>query len=147
MFFPSDEAIPRLSTINNIPVTRQDVMRSIDIYGRDRNSIRGKLTGSKTKAIPIESVWKPTEQIQFLSIDLFFIDGDGYLIAVMSPVDYTLVVHIKNRKTAVLRGALWSILAKIDEQHFQVSHILTDNEGGITALFTELQRAEPCRCR
>ena len=59
----------------------------------------------------------------------------------MSPVDYTLVVHIKNRKTAVLRGALWSILAKIDEQHFQVSHILTDNEGGITALFTELQQA------
>ena len=60
-------------------------MRSIDIYGRDRNAIRGKLTDSKTKAIPIESVWKPTEQIQFLSIDLFFIDGDVYLIAVMSP--------------------------------------------------------------
>ena len=45
------------------------------------------------------------------------------------PVDYTLVVHIENLKTAVLRGALWSILAKIDEQHLQVSHILTDNEG------------------
>ncbi len=44
---------------------------------------------------------------------LFFVDGDGYMIAVMSPLDYTSVLHIKNRKT---RGALlWKILAKIDQ--------------------------------
>ena len=73
---------------------------------------------------------------------LFFVDGDGYMIAVMSPLDYTSVLHIKNRKTAVLmRGALWKILAKIDQQHYEVSYILTDNEGGVTALFPELQRA------
>ena len=141
LFFPSDEAIPRLSSINNIPVTRQDIIRSIDIFGRDRNAIRGKLTDSKTETIPLEPAWKPTDQPQFLSIDLFFIDGDGYMIAVMSPLDYTAVVHIKNRKTAVLRGALWKILSKIDQQHYEVSYILTDNEGGITALFPELQQA------
>ena len=117
-------------------------MRSIDIFGKDRNAIRGKLTDSKTDTIYLEeSSWKPTDQPQFLSIDLFFIDGDGYLIAVMSPLDYTLTVHIKNRKTAVLRGALWSILAKIDQQHYTVNYILTDNEGGITAFFVELERA------
>ena len=59
----------------------------------------------------------------------------------MSPLDYTSVLHIKNRKTAVLRGALWKILAKIDQQHYEVSYILTDNEGGVIALFSELQRA------
>lgn len=142
LFFPSDEAIPRLNSINNIPITRQDIMRSIDIFGKDRNAIRGKLTDSKTDTIYLEeSSWKPTDQPQFLSIDLFFIDGDGYLIAVMSPLDYTSTVHIKNRKTAVLRGALWSILAKIDQQHYTVNYILTDNEGGITAFFVELERA------
>ena len=141
LFYPSDEAIPKLSSINNIPVTRKDIMRSIDIFGRDKNAIRGKLTDSKTETIPLEPAWKPTEQAQFLSVDLFFIDGDGYMIAVMSPLDYTSVVHIKNRKTAVLRGALWKILAKIDQQHYEVSYILTDNEGGVTALFPELQRA------
>jgi hypothetical protein len=141
LFYPSDEAIPKLSSINNIPVTRKDITRSIDIFGRDKNAIRGKLTDSKTETIPLEPAWKPTEQDQFLSVDLFFIDGDGYMIAVMSPLDYTSVVHIKNRKTAVLRGALWKILAKIDQQHYEVSYILTDNEGGVTALFPELQRA------
>ncbi len=141
LFFPSDEAIPRLSSINNIPVTRQDIMRSIDIFGRDRSAIRGKLTDSKTETIPMEPAWKPIDQPQFLSVDLFFIDGDGYLIAVMSPLDYTAVVHIPNRKTAALRGALWKILGKIDQQHYEVSYILTDNEGGIAALFPELERA------
>jgi len=141
LFFPSDEAIPRLSSINNIPVTRQDIMRSIDIFGRDRSAIRGKLTDSKTETIPMEPAWKPVDQPQFLSVDLFFIDGDGYLIAVMSPLDYTAVVHIPNRKTAALRGALWKILGKIDQQHYEVTYILTDNEGGIAALFPELERA------
>jgi hypothetical protein len=94
LFFPSDEAIPRLSSINNIPVTRQDIMRSIDIFGRDRSAIRGKLTDSKTETIPMEPVWKSTDQPQFLSVDLFFIDGDGYLITVMSPLDYTAVIPL-----------------------------------------------------
>jgi len=141
LFFPSDEAIPKLNSINNIPITRQDIMRSIDIFGRDRNAIRGKLTDSKTETVPMEPGWKPNDQSQTLSTDLFFIDGDGYMIAVMSPVDYTFVVHIKKRKTAVLRGALWKILSEIDQQQYDVSYILTDNEGGITALFPELQRA------
>jgi hypothetical protein len=55
----------------------------------------------------------------------------------MSPLDYIAVVHIPNRKTAALRGALWKILGKINQQHYEVSHILTDNEGGIAALFPE----------
>ena len=152
LFFPSVEAIPSLSSINNIPVTRQDIMRSIDIFGRDRSAIRRKLTDSKTETVPMEPAWKPIDQPQFLSVDLFFIDGDGYLIAVMSPLDYTAVVHIPNRKTAALRGVLWKLLGKIDQQHYEVSYILTDNEGGIAALFPELARAsglrnQPCRRR
>jgi hypothetical protein len=116
-------------------------MRSIDIFGRDRSALRGKLTDSKTETIHMEPAWKPTDQPQLLSVDLFFIDGDGYLIAVMSHLDYTAAVHIPSRKTAALRGALWKILSKIDQQHYEVSHILTDNEDGIAALFPELERA------
>ena len=59
----------------------------------------------------------------------------------MNPLDYTAVLHILNRKTAALRGALWKILGKIDQQYYEVSYILMDNEGGIAALFPELERA------
>ena len=49
--FPADETIPRLQTIINIPTTRKDLVRSVDIYGKDRNSLRGKATKKKTKTI------------------------------------------------------------------------------------------------
>ena len=65
LFFPSDEAIPKLNSINNIPITRQDMMRSIDIFGRDRNAIRGKLTDSKTETVLMEPGWKPNDQLPF----------------------------------------------------------------------------------
>ena len=40
-----------------------------------------------------------------------------------------------------MRGALWKILGEIDQQQYECTHILSDNEGGITALFPELKTA------
>jgi len=51
--FPADETIPKYQSIINIPITRKDVVRSIDIYGKDRNSIRGKDTKRKTDTVQI----------------------------------------------------------------------------------------------
>ena len=59
--FPADDTIPKMQTIINIPTTRKDLVRSIDIYGKDRNSIRGKATKKKTKTIYMESIYKPSE--------------------------------------------------------------------------------------
>ena len=53
--FPADETIPKMQTIN-IPTSRKDLVRSVNIYGKDRNSIRGKATKQKTKTIYMESV-------------------------------------------------------------------------------------------
>jgi hypothetical protein len=81
-------------------------MRSIDIFGRNRSAVRRKLTDSKTENIRMEPVWKPIDQPHFLSVDLFFIDGDEYLIAFMSRLDYTAVVNILYQKTAALRESM-----------------------------------------
>ena len=88
--FPADETIPHLQTIINIPKTRKDLARSVDIYGKDRNSIRGKATKQKTKTIYLESIYKPSDVSQHLNIDIFFIDGEGYLISVLTPLDSVL---------------------------------------------------------
>ena len=54
---------------------------------------------------------------------------------------FTIVIHITTRKTKALRGALWKTLSKIDEQQYEVSHIQSDNEGGIKSFYDELRRA------
>ena len=59
----------------------------------------------------------------------------------MTPLDYSIVVHIRNRSTTSLRGVLWNILAKIDEQQYEVTYILSDREGGIQAFYDELRQA------
>lgn len=59
----------------------------------------------------------------------------------MTPLDYSIVFHIRNRSTTSLRGVLWNILAKIDEQQYEVTHILSDREGGIQAFYDELRQA------
>ena len=85
--FPADDTIPnKLQTIIKIPKTRKDLVRSsVDIDGKDRNSIRGKVTKKKNKTIYMESIYKPSEVQQHMNTDIFFfIDGEGNLTSVLT---------------------------------------------------------------
>jgi hypothetical protein len=139
--FPADETIPHLQTIINIPTTRKDLARSIDIYGKDRNSIRGKATKRKTKTIYMESIYKPSEVQQHMNIDIFFIDGEGYLISVLTPLDFLMISRIQNRTSVALRAAVYHHLATAESEDYQVTHILCDGEKGFAAFFNALRTA------
>ena len=139
--FPADETITKLQTIINIPTTRKDLVRSVDIYGKDRHSIRGKGTKRKTKTIYMESIYKPSAVEQHLNIDIFFIEGEGYLISVLTPLDYIMITRIKNRTTEALRAAVYHHLATAESEDYEVTHILCDGEKGFAAFFNELRTA------
>ena len=139
--FPADETIPHLQTIINIPTTRKDLARSVDIYGKDRNSIRGKATKQKTKTIYLESIYKPSDVSQHLNIDIFFIDGEGYLISVLTPLDFVQISRIQSRTSEALRAAVYHHLATAESEDYQVTHILCDGEKGFTAFFNAFRTA------
>jgi len=139
--FPADETLLKYQTIVNIPTTRKDLMRSIDIYGRDRNSIRGKRTKRKTKPIYMESAYKPSTIQQHINIDIFFIEGEGYLISVLTPLDFVMINRIKNRTTEALRAAVYHHLATAESENYDVTHILCDGEKGFAAFFNALRTA------
>ena len=139
--FPADETITKFQSIINIPTTRKDLVRSVDIYGKDRNSIRGKGTKRKTKTIYMESIYKPSEVEQHMNIDIFFIDGEGYLISVLTPLDYVMITRIKNRTSEALRAAVYHHLATAESEDYTVTHILCDGEKGFAAFFNALRTA------
>ena len=139
--FPADDTISKLQTIINIPSTRKDLMRSVDIYGKDRNSIRGKKTKRKSKTIYLESIYRSSDIQQYLNIDIFFIDGEGYLISVLTPLDYVMIARIKDRTTEALRAAVYHHLATAEGEEFEITHILCDGEKGFAACFNELRTA------
>jgi len=102
--FPADETIPKMQTIINIPTTRKDLVRSIDKYGKDRNSIRGKATKQKTKTIyMMESVYRPSEVQQHMNIDIFLIDGG----LTSSPLDHVMISRRRNRRKEALRAVVY----------------------------------------
>jgi hypothetical protein len=111
--FPADATIPKMQTIINIPTTRKDLVRTVDIYGKDRNSIRGKATKKKTKTIYMESIYKPSEVTQHMNIDIFFIDGEGYLI---SPHSTRLCDDIPNKEQNIESSARSSVPSPRDSR-------------------------------
>jgi hypothetical protein len=139
--FPADETITKYQSIINIPVTRQDIVRSVDIYGKDRNSIRGKDTKKKTDTVYLESKYKPSDIAQHIHIDIFFIDGEGYLISVLTPLDFVMISRIKNRTSDSLQAALYHHLAIAESENYEITHILCDGEKGFLAFFNELRSA------
>lgn len=139
---PSDKTLPNMTSIINVPVSRDDVARSTDIFGPDTDALRGKTKKRKTDPIYIQSRWLQTDVEQILQIDLMFIDGDEYLISVLSPLDFIQSTHINGKSVDFLRGALFHQLAVIESRGYKITDIRTDIEGGIIALETELLEAK-----
>ncbi len=108
---------------------------------QDRNSIRGKATKQKTKTIYLESIYKPSDVSQHLNIDIFFIDGEGYLISVLTPLDFVQISRIQSRTSEALRAAVYHHLATAESEDYQVTHILCDGENGFTAFFNAFRTA------
>jgi hypothetical protein len=90
----------------------------------------------------MESIYKPSEVPQHMNIDIFLIDGEGYLIiSVLTPLDYVMISRIKNRTSEALRAAVYHHLATAESEDYQVTHILCDGEKGFTAFFNALRTA------
>ena len=115
----------------------------IDIYGKDRNSICGKDTKRKSDTVYLESVYKPSDIPQCMNIDIFFIDGESYLIFLLTPLDYVIIIRIKYRTSAVLRAAVYYHLATAEsvQYEYEATHILCDGEKGFATFFNDLLTA------
>jgi hypothetical protein len=138
--FPSDEQLSKMTSVINIPVGRKQIRRAQDIFGPDINVIRGK---TRRKVVPTETIDRfmvDVSQPQIAYSDLFFIDGDSYLITVFRPCDYTVVNHIKDRSAECIKVTMFHQLRILEAQKFTIDVIVTDNEGGILAIGDELLR-------
>ena len=133
-----------MSTIQNIPVSRKDIISAKKIWGTNRAVLRGKMRRRKPQSISTDEVdWKPNELLQKISVDVFFIDGDGYLISVLSyphATSFSLLTNLTKTQSPSEQFSTTDWLALIAEQEYRVSTILRDGEGGVLALYDELIR-------
>jgi hypothetical protein len=123
----------------NCPVTAQDVLRAVDIWGTDARSIKGK-TKQKSPAISeLTPLPRVTQAEQILHADLMFIKGIPFLICVLTPLCMCLGMHLKDRSPQCLEAAIRSTISIAASRGFTPTTLNIDGEGGIGPITASLQ--------
>jgi hypothetical protein len=119
-------------------ITAQDVIRSIDIWGPDLGSLKGKTTSHKAQLEEEIPILK-TKQFESLTmyLDLMFVNGLPFLIAVVNPLEYVMVNKLSKRDNWTLWGSLESDINHITKYGFKIKMIRVDGEGAINTEWFE----------
>ena len=140
--FPSDIDIDRLfksGSLINCPVTFSDVLRARAIYGPSLAALKGKTVAKAPIAVRPEYVPRFDLQGQTLLVDLMFVEGEPYLISLTQPLGYTMCSYLfHSRGITVVRKALFEHIAAYKSKHYRIIHLLTDREGAVMKLKSEL---------
>ena len=89
----------RLNKIINCEVTEEDVKRSVNIYGKSIDYLKGNSNARKGESIKFEGepeILREIQKAQMLSMDIMQISKQMSLTVVATPLEKTFVTHIKS---------------------------------------------------
>jgi hypothetical protein len=134
-----------VSNGSNFDVTARDFEVADAIWGKDVASMEGK---TKKQATPVADIdISPTLAWldQVLSVDIMFVQKLAVLIGVATPLDLTLATSLSSldlqrpsRAAGIVRKGLQYFLGVLTSQNFSTRLIMTDGEGAVAKLLTEL---------
>jgi len=121
------------------PYTAMDVRRSAMIYGPDIAGLKGKTTASGPKRATIIEVDRVGESIkQFLFVDVFEVEGQPFILAVMKPLYFRFCAILDGKTAVAIRSALEAIIDMIKSKGFVISRVEIDPERGLFAVKDQL---------
>lgn len=132
-------AMIRRGSIDNCPVTVQDVERAEVIYGKDLGDLRGKTTRTKPEAVVIKPrpVYGELEPVT-VSLDLMMIDQVLFLVGVSSRIGLITAMNLESKERADLMDAIRKIQSLYKAHGRVITHVLCDGEGGVKAAEADL---------
>jgi hypothetical protein len=133
--FPSQKDFLKMiqsGAIQGMDFTYRDALRAMDIYGPSEAELKGKTKAQQAKTITAEYVPRPLRSHINLHADLFFVEGEAYLLTVSMPLGMLMMSHLgTSRSGPVLLRAIKSQLDTYRLENFTVDTILVDGEGGL----------------
>ena len=87
----------------------------------------------------MDSVPREIDTSVMMDVDIMFINGVPFLIAVIGPMSYTMVNLLGSRTLAEVRKALLHFVGKCRAEGFEVKVLRTDGEGAVAKMTDELQ--------
>ena len=144
--FPSvSDAIDMVNSGSNFSVCARDFQIAEAIWGKDIPSLKGKTKKKATAIAEITVAPTLVQQQQVLAIDIMYIDKLAFLIGVATPLDLTIVTSLtsfdtnkSSRSAEAVRKGLLYFYGVLASQNFRASLIMSDGEGAVGKLVTEL---------
>lgn len=141
--FPSQQDFLRLlqqGAIKGVDVTHRDALRAMDIYGPSVAELKGKTRAQQAKPVSPEYVPRPIRSQIQLHADLFFVEGEGYLLTVSAPLGMLMMNFLgASRSASTLLQAVKSQLNTYRLENFVVDMILVDGEGGLKKIKDDVE--------
>ena len=137
---------PESHTMNNAnndildsEVAKKDIPRHIQIWGKERARAVGNTTYTKAIPLVIASVPVTTKEQQILFIDVIFWHGLAFLLGKLSPINFLMVAYLVNREGPTIWRALRAMIGYAQGHNIDVTHVVSDGEGGVSKSLPELQ--------
>ena len=129
----------RAGKIKNAEVTPHDVVRSLDIFGKELSNLKGKSTARKLKKEYFEPLPCNPElqKDQELNLDLMFVNNDIYVVGVITPLDYTSVKKVKSKSNSELWKATQRIKMPVERAGLKIAILRCDGESAINSDYME----------
>ena len=130
-----------LDHIDGTGITRYDIQRADDITGKHPLAkVRGGTKQRSPQAAVVEHQPRGPMKPASFEIDLAFFHNLAFLVLVLLPINYVMVVYLKNRTTAEVGEAIELAKAEAMAHNFDVQLIRCDGEKAVAAYASELNR-------
>ena len=124
----------RLNKMINCEVTEENVRRSVNIYGKSINYLKGNSNARKGESIKFEGepeILREFQKAQMLFMDIMQIGKQMSLVIVATPLEMKFVTHIKSKSEVDLGNAVINQISQIESKGFRVERILWDSEAAV----------------
>ena len=142
--FPSQAAhldMIEQGSIDGNTVTKEALARSIDIWGRPTERSKGNNVQSKPTAASkrIDALPEQASRQNSAHMDLLFVKGLVFIIAVLEPMKYVWVHRLLSRVTDEIRKGMDKFFADMRSHRVVITCVRSDGEGGLWALESEIK--------
>ena len=133
--------------IINCPVTADDALRALHIYGPDVAALKGKMTRSTAairapsfKSVPLPSPILEQHPNITLCADFFFIQDHGFLHTISRNLNYRTIVSVPDRSHSTIKTEFKRVIHMYQQRGFTVSNIHGDHEfDGVRDFFSPIR--------
>ena len=130
---PMTQCVAIVNSMHHPPVNADDIRRAFNIYGKPLQSVRGNTTRRSQRGAEYEHVEVKIGP-QMMEADLMFIGHEiPVLVAILSPIEYSLVVPLKDKSIDEISRGIEAILSVCQSKDVTVTWIRSDGEPALNS--------------